>query len=428
MPEELLTHPLFILVLGAAIVSAMLVKGAMERVGLPALVGYLMIGVGIRLADNTWGFLNDSGKWSFQLLGELGVICILFRVGLENDPRRLVSQLRPAVPIWLGNVVLSAALGFVTTRYLLGFELIPCLFVATALSATSVGVSVLIWEDAGRLKTKLGEQLIDVAELDDISAIIFMVALFAAAPLLHEGADSSSLSQAILAAGGLILAKAFLLGGACYFFAVFIEKRLTRFFERFERSPDPMIGIVGIGFVIAAFAGWLGFSVAVGGLFAGLAFSRDPDAVKMESSFIPVYELLTPFFFIGIGLEIDPSSGAPALGVGGLLLVVAVIGKLIGAGVPAFVQSGGGAGALIGVSMIPRAEIALVVVQTGSSLGDWAVPSSIYGAIVVVSACTCIAAPVVLRCLFAKYPARSQELVGDEQGNERAISHSAAKT
>lgn len=405
MPEELLTHPLFILVVGVAMVLAMLVKAGLERIGVPALVGFILLGLGIRLANSGWGFLNESGKWSFQLLGELGVICILFRVGLDNDPRQLLNQLPRAVSIWIGNVVLSALLGYLVARYVLGYGVIPALFVATALSATSVGVSVLIWASAGRLKSQLGEQLIDVAELDDISAIIMMVTLFAAAPLLHQRADSSELSQAILSASGLILAKGLLLGGLCFVFAVFLEKRITEFFARFERTPDPMIGMIGIGFIIAAVAGWLGFSVAVGALFAGLAFSRDPGAVRMESSFIPLYEWLTPFFFISIGLSIDPSSAAASLGVGGVLLVPAVVGKLIGAGLPALYQSGPSAAALIGVSMIPRAEIALVVVQTGNSLGDWAVPNALYGAIVFVSACSCILAPILLRALFSKHPA-----------------------
>ena len=133
------------------------------------------------------GLFSESEKWSFGLLGELGVICILFRVGLENDPRQLLRQLPRAVSIWIGNVVLSALLGYVAARYVLGYDLIPSLFVATALSATSVGVSVLIWESAGRLKSELGEQLIDVAELDDISAIVFMVTLFAPRRLYIKG-------------------------------------------------------------------------------------------------------------------------------------------------------------------------------------------------------------------------------------------------
>jgi Kef-type K+ transport system membrane component KefB len=165
-----------------------------------------------------------------------------------------------------------------------------------------------------------------------------------------------------------------------------------------------MIGIVGIGFMIAALAGWLGFSVAVGGLFAGLAFSRDPEAVKMESSFLPVYEWLTPFFFIGIGLQMDPASAVSAAGIGGILLLAAVLGKLLGAGLPALLESGKGAAALLGVSMVPRAEISLVVIQTGNELGAWAVSDTLYGALVIVSAGTCLATPLALRYLFHAIP------------------------
>ena len=107
---------------------------------------------------------------------------------------------------------------------------------------------------------------------------------------------------------------------------------------------------------------------------------------------------------MGIGLQLDPSSVFVALGLGSTLLVAAVIGKLVGAGLPAHWQSGAGAGTLMGVSMIPRAEIALIVIHTGSKLGEWAVPPQLYGAMVFVSACTCIFAPIVLRILFARYP------------------------
>lgn len=404
MPDELLTHPIFILVLGVSMVTAMLVKAGLERIGLPALVGYLLMGLAIRFADGQCGFLNDSGKWSIQLLGELGVICILFRVGLENDPRQLLRQLPRAVPIWIGNVVFSVVVAFFAARYFLRLDLIPSLFISTALSATSVGVSVMVWQDAGWLKTELGEKLIDVAELDDISAIILMVLLFAVAPMLRGGMDSSILFGTMFSAGLLILSKVILFGGICFAFAMYAERRITRFFARFERAPDPMIGIVGISFMIAALAGWLGFSVAVGALFAGLAFSRDPDAVKMESSFLPVYEWLTPFFFIAIGLNIAPENALASLGLGIVLLMVAAAGKWLGTMLPALLQYDFQSAHLLSMSMIPRAEIALVIMQTGHELGAWAVPSALYGAMVFVSACTCIVTPIMLNRMFKSVP------------------------
>jgi hypothetical protein len=96
-----------------------------------------------------------------------------------------------------------------------------------------------------------------------------------------------------------------------------------------------MIMITGIGFIIAATAGLLGFSIAIGAFFAGLIYSRDPQAIKMQTSFTPLYDFFTPFFFIGIGLDIDPNTLPNAFGPASVLLLVAIVGKLIGTWLPA---------------------------------------------------------------------------------------------
>ena len=101
--------------------------------------------------------------------------------------------------------------------------------------------------------------------------------------------------------------------------------------------------------------------------------------VRMETSFEPLYGLFAPFFFVGIGLNIDPTSIIPGFTLGIALLVVAVVGKIVGAALPALASTGAAGAALIGVSMVPRAEIAMIVVQQGRSLGDWAVPANVYG-------------------------------------------------
>jgi Kef-type K+ transport system membrane component KefB len=163
-----------------------------------------------------------------------------------------------------------------------------------------------------------------------------------------------------------------------------------------------MLVIVAIGFVIAALADLLGFSLAIGAFLAGLVFSRDPDAVKMESSFFPLYDFFTPFFFVGIGLALDPAVMGSAFEAGAILLGAAILGKLLADGFPVAVMSGVGSGILIGTSMVPRAEIAMVVMQRGLALGEWAVPSAAYAAMVVVSAATCILAPAAVRVLLQR--------------------------
>jgi Kef-type K+ transport system membrane component KefB len=112
--------------------------------------------------------------------------------------------------------------------------------------------------------------------------------------------------------------------------------------------------------------------------------------------------LFTPFFFVGIGLHIDPAMLTPALGLGAPLLDVAVLGKIVGTSLPALFTTGGSSALLLGVSMVPRAEIAMVIMQRGLMLGDWAVPARVFAAMALVSAVTCMFTPFVVHTLLRK--------------------------
>lgn len=398
---------LMILLVGAIIVLAILTKSVSQRMQVPALVGYIVIGFLLRMADVRWEFLSEGARVVFEFLAKIGVITLLFRIGLESNVAKLLRRLRRASTIWIGDVLFSGGLGFVVCFFLLGFALIPSLFVAIALSATSVGVSVGVWHDANAVNSPTGELLLDVAELDDISGIVLMALLFAVVPVLKEGTQAS-ITPILLKTGGLILLKLVAFGGLCAVFSLYLERRITDFFKRIESPPNFMLLVAGIGFIMAALAGWLGFSVAIGAFFAGLAFSRDPESVKIDASFGPLYELFSPFFFIGIGLSIDPGTMTSALGLGLLLLMAAAFGKLFGDGTPAFITVGGSGALLVGVSMMPRAEIAMIVMQRGLSLGEWAVPSRVFGAMVVVSAATCIISPIIVRSLLRRWPQQEE--------------------
>jgi Kef-type K+ transport system membrane component KefB len=167
---------------------------------------------------------------------------------------------------------------------------------------------------------------------------------------------------------------------------------------------EPTLLITGFGIIIAALAGLLGFSFALGAFFAGLAFSRDPQAVRLDSSFEFVYELFTPFFFIGIGLHIVPSSIGPALAPGALLFIAAVAGKILGTGIPSLWFAGWKESLLLGVSMVPRAEIAMVIIQKGHDLGGWAMPEIAFGSMILVALMSCLVSPLILRNLMKRWP------------------------
>jgi Kef-type K+ transport system membrane component KefB len=402
-------YPLFILLTGGLMVLTVLLKTALERTPVPPMVGYLLLGLLLRWLADRSGLPHPGAEEVLGFLGKIGVILLLFKIGLESDLKGLMSQLRRASMVWCCDVLVSGALGFATAFWLLKLALIPSLVIATAMTATSVGISIAVWERAGAVRTPNGEFLIDVAELDDISAVILMALLFALLPQLREaGLDAGMMNGDLLAAAGrtagLFFLKIVAFGGLCYLFSRYVERPITEWIQSVAPRPTLMILVVGIGLLFAAVAGLLGFSLAIGAFFAGLVFSRDPRCVKEEAAIMPLYEMFTPFFFIGIGLDLELAALGAALGMGAILALVAVAGKLLAAGIPVYFLRGFQAGTLIGVSMVPRAEITMIILQKGAALGDWAVPPSVFAAMVLVSAVTCMAAPVGVRSLLRRWP------------------------
>jgi Kef-type K+ transport system membrane component KefB len=338
----------------------------------------------------------------FGFLGKLGLISLLFRVGLESNLLGLLKQLRRASVIWSADVMFSGLVGFATAFYILGLAWMTSLIVAVAFTATSVGISVAVWEEAGSLNSENGELLIDVAELDDISAVVLMALLFSFVPLLKNAPDINLLPIAAKTLG-LFSIKFLGFGLFCYLFSRYAERPLTSRLKSVEPPPSLMLVVVAIGFIIAAMADLLGFSMAIGAFFAGLVFSRNPEAVKVEASFVPLYEMFSPFFFIGIGLDMDPGSLINAAGLGSVLLIMAVLSKVFANGIPVWLMGSYKSAVLIGLSMVPRAEIAMVIMHRGYSIGDNVIPPEVYGAIVFVSMGTCLISPFVVSPLLKKW-------------------------
>lgn len=392
-----------ILLVGITIVASIIVKYCLERNRLPALTGFLTIGFVLRTSDQFHGFLSEGVLEIYEFLSYIGLIVLLFRVGLESKVGGLLKQLRRAAPIWLGDVVVSAGAGYLFARYLAGLPLVPSIFVAASLTATSVGVSASVWQERKVVATPNGELLIDVAELDDISGIVLMALLFSVLPALRSGAGTE-LFSILFNITAVFLFKMFVFSVFCILFALYAERPLMGFYRKIEPAPDPMLLVAGTGFIVASGAELFGFSIAIGSFFAGLVFSRDPRSVKIDASFNSLYELFVPFFFIGIGLNIDPATLSAGIGLGLLILIGAVLGKLVGAGGVTFLTAGWTSSALIGVSMLPRAEIAMVIMEKALNLGTWAMPSYVFSAMVMVSLVTCMASPVVLRKLLAAWP------------------------
>jgi len=392
----------FDLLAGAVIVGAILIRSWLARIGVPSLVGFLALGFCLRIADDNLTFISLHGSEVIEFLASIGVFVLLFRVGLESNLHGLLSKLPRATPIWIGNVVLSGLPGYLVSFYLLGLANIPSLFIAVALTATSVAVSAEVWREANALDSPNGETFVDVAELDDLSGVALMALLMAVAPALRTSSDDSTLAV-VTTASVIIMLKGAGFLAVLYLIARYGERYIAQILKR-TGAPDSILLIVGTGLLISALVSFLGFSLAIGGFFAGVIFSRDPEAVKLETLFLPLHALFAPFFFIAIGLSIDPNSLASALSIGGVLLVVAVLGKVIGAGWPALMTTGSAGAALIGISMVPRAEIAMIIAQQGKNLGDWAMPPEVYSSLAMISIMTCLLSPLAIRWIIRNYP------------------------
>jgi Kef-type K+ transport system membrane component KefB len=394
---------LAVLVTGVVVLGALSLKPALRKLRVTPVVGYLLVGVLLRVADLQTPFLSAEIAGILDFLGTMGVIVLLFDVGLKSHLSGLLKQLSRASSIWLVDITLNFLVGFCVPYAVLGVDWLASLFVGCAFTATSVGVAVGVWKQQGRLETPTGELLTDVAELDDLSGVILAAVLLSLVPALMDGAGGALLPRVVEAAKdvgiGLVLFTLL-----CLVFAVFMEHPLTGILRRIPSRAERAYLVLGTGLLIAALAALLGFSPAIGAFFAGLAFSRDQKKLRIEGAFSDVYEFFVPFFFIGIGLQVEPTAVVGGLGVGGVLLVAAFASKFVAASVPALLITDRKRSVLLGVSMVPRAEIALLVMKGGLEAGSSVVPEEIYMGMVFVSAGTCLGAPLILSRLFRSWP------------------------
>lgn len=156
MEEVLLIDTLLV---GVVVVLSIGMRYGAEQVRVSPIVGYFVLGILLRAASSLERVPLLTEQQVFPFLADLGVIVLLFRVGLESDLERLLDQLPEASWIGLGNVLGSGGIAFLTAYNLIGWSLLPSLFVATALTATSVGVTVAIWEEAGQVDPREGATL-----------------------------------------------------------------------------------------------------------------------------------------------------------------------------------------------------------------------------------------------------------------------------
>lgn len=403
MAEDQSVEAVIAFLLGALIFLSLFIRSGMVRLRLPPPVGLIALGIGLGYLDAEFGVIGATGTEVVRIFGSIGIVALLFRVGLESDLAGLRRQLPQSSLIWIANMTISGGFGFLA-GWLLGLDLLARLVLAVAFSATSVGVSVALWRDAGMLRGAAGQKFLDVAELDDVSGIALMALLFAVAPVI--GGGDGGLGAALGSALAAFAVKIAGFGAFCYVLSRFAERRFVGFWQRRMSETDLTILTAAVGVMIAAGSAWIGLSFAVGALFAGFVFSRDRDRVEESHAYGAFVDAFAPFFFISIGLTFRPDVAADAVVLAVPLFVAAVLGKMVGTTGPALLKMDRTSALALGVSMVPRAEITMVITERARHAD--LIDDTVFGAILVVVMATCITAPPVLARLLARLRAGRQ--------------------
>ncbi|HEY8477706.1 MAG TPA: cation:proton antiporter [Chloroflexota bacterium] len=327
----------------------------------------------------------------FEVLAEIGVIILLFFVGLET---RVSDILKVG-----GRAGLVALLG-VTVPFVLGFALLTALgrpalqgvFLGAAMVATSVGITARVLADLGFLATLEARIILGAAVIDDVLGMLILAIVSG----LGAG-NASYLGLAILA----VQAVAFVV------FVVLVGTRAVRRYsaklERLQIRNAPLVVslIVCLGF--ATLAGYIGLAAIIGAFLAGMVFAESREQYDLEHQAQPLYDFLVPFFFVVIGSQVDLSVflDSSTLGLALVVTGLAILGKLVGCGLGGLGLGWRSVG-IVGVGMVPRGEVGLIVAGVGRALD--AIPNDLFSIVVVMSLLTTLIAPPLLKALYSGYP------------------------
>ena len=382
-----------LLVLAAVLLTTRSLSALAEKVGQPAILGELVGGV--LLGASALGIL-DPNDLAIHTLAQLGLLILLFEIGLATDVKALTKVGGTATVIAVVGVVLPFAFGYAALTAM-GVGRLPAIVCAAALTATSIAISSRVLAELGFLQTNEGRVILGAAVLDDIIGLVILsvIATFAAGAAITT---AGIVRTSAVAFGFVVIA---LIVGS------FVVPPLFRAAKRL-RSPTT-IAVLGLifAFSLAALAGLLGSAMIVGAFVAGVLLNGIPQRDDVQGFAAPIGSLLTPIFFASVGASVDLHAMVEprTLVITVVLLATGGVGKLIAAYVPVWFK---GNKALIGTAMLPRGEVELIVAQTGLAIG--ALDASLFGAITLMVLLTTLLSPPLIQAVARRDP-RARELM-----------------
>jgi len=363
-----------------------------QRIGQPAVLGELVAGV--VLGMSVAGLVNPKNE-VLHLLSELGVIILLFEIGLETDLRKLFEVGPASAAVAVVGVVLPFSLGYAVC-YLLGLENLVCVIAGATLTATSVGITARVLADLNRLQEPESQIVLGAAVIDDVVGLVILSVVTGLTE--GEGVTAGGVARITAVAFGF-LAGTLLVGRL-------IVPHVVRWVSQVGMKGSATILAIMFALGLAWLAAVAGSAMIIGAFAAGLLLRDTPQAQAMERGVAHLGHFFVPLFFVTVGAAVDvrvlnpvdPANGETLL-IGGLLILAAVIGKFLAGYAPYWFK---GNKMVIGVGMIPRGEVGLIFAQRG--LASEVFNAGLFSAVTLMVMVTTFLAPPLLKLLFPPVP------------------------
>ncbi|HEU4889315.1 MAG TPA: cation:proton antiporter, partial [Thermoanaerobaculia bacterium] len=361
-----------------------------ERMGQPAVLGEMIGGIVIGVSGL---HLIDAHDPVLHVLAELGVILLLFLIGLETDIQRLLSVGGAAASVAAVGVLLPFGAGY-GVGAALGYPTTVSVFLGAALTATSVGITARVLSDLGHLKSDESQVILGAAVVDDILGLVLLTVISAIAA--GERMTALGVTKIVTIAFGFV-ALAVAIGSL-------LAPRLIALIARLRVGKALFFASIMFAFGLAYLADLAGSALIIGAFAAGLVLAKTDRGRDIEHEVYDVAQFFIPIFFVSVGAAVDlkalnpfNATTRPFFIVGMLLTIVAIVGKIL-AGYAAFGRPL--RKLVIGVGMVPRGEVGLIFAQLGLSAG--LLSAGLYSSVALMVMITTFIAPPALRSLLAR--------------------------
>jgi len=402
-----LSVPSLFLVLAAMLVTAKLLGELAERFGQPAVLGELAGGV--ILGASVLGVVPTEGTGAeiIHVLAELGVVLLLFEIGLETDLKEMFRVGTASLSVAAVGVVLPFALGFTYWAFLPHFAsegstdlIMAAVFVGATLTATSVGITARVLSDLGQMGSEEAKIIIGAAIIDDVLGLVILTVVSGMA----AGASMEALGiLRVLAVAVGFLVVAVLVGR-------FAAPRLFDQVVRMRVRYVLLVFAIAFALGLSAAASLVGSALIIGAFAAGVILSGTNQFDTIEREVRPVASIFTPIFFVSVGASVNLGLLNPAregaagiLGVAAVLTLLAIVGKLAAGWAAPWVRF---RRLVVGVGMVPRGEVGLIFADIGRRSGI--LDEAVFGAILLMVMATTFVAPPGLKLLFQSSPGQTR--------------------